>query len=166
MPPSKGFREMEALSGGEKAIAALAFLFAFNSYRPSPFLLLDEVDDALDAANVSAAARYVASRSSGVLYAEAVKQQRIHTQSEDSIDTIPGSAETPAVSQEVCFYLFILFMYFIIVISLQSVYPLQCIVISLKGQFFEWADGLVGVSLNSDLESSQINTLDLRQFSA
>jgi structural maintenance of chromosome 1 len=43
MPPTKRFREMEQLSGGEKTVAALALLFALHSYRPSPFFVLDEV---------------------------------------------------------------------------------------------------------------------------
>ncbi|ORZ30534.1 cohesin complex subunit psm1 [Catenaria anguillulae PL171] len=59
MPPMKRFRDMEQLSGGEKTVAALALLFAINSYRPSPFFVLDEVDAALDNANVAKVARYV-----------------------------------------------------------------------------------------------------------
>ncbi|CAI4212157.1 unnamed protein product [Parascedosporium putredinis] len=52
MPPLKRFRDMEHLSGGEKTMAALALLFAIHSYQPSPFFVLDEVDAALDNANV------------------------------------------------------------------------------------------------------------------
>lgn len=59
MPPSKRFRDMDALSGGEKTIAALALLFAIHSYAPSPFFVLDEVDAALDAANVKRVANYI-----------------------------------------------------------------------------------------------------------
>ncbi|KAI9714098.1 MAG: Structural maintenance of chromosomes protein 1 [Chrysothrix sp. TS-e1954] len=59
MPPSKRFRDMDALSGGEKTIAALALLFAVHSYAPSPFFVLDEVDAALDNANVAKVARYI-----------------------------------------------------------------------------------------------------------
>ncbi|KAL9049828.1 MAG: hypothetical protein Q9162_007002 [Coniocarpon cinnabarinum] len=59
MPPLKRFRDMEALSGGEKTIAALALLFAIHSYAPSPFFVLDEVDAALDVANVAKVARYL-----------------------------------------------------------------------------------------------------------
>lgn len=59
MPPAKRFRDMDALSGGEKTIAALALLFAIHSYAPSPFFVLDEVDAALDNANVAKVANYL-----------------------------------------------------------------------------------------------------------
>lgn len=59
MPPMKRFCDMELLSGGEKTMAALALLFAIHSYHPSPFFVLDEVDAALDNANVSNIARYI-----------------------------------------------------------------------------------------------------------
>eukprot|EP00921_Rhytidocystis_pertsovi_P020675 GHVQ01032979.1.p1 GENE.GHVQ01032979.1~~GHVQ01032979.1.p1 ORF type:complete len:1050 (+),score=215.87 GHVQ01032979.1:90-3152(+) len=47
MPPSKRFREIALLSGGEKTMASLALLFALQSFYPSPFFVLDEVDAAL-----------------------------------------------------------------------------------------------------------------------
>jgi structural maintenance of chromosome 1 len=59
MPPMKRFRDMELLSGGEKTMAALALLFAIHSYQPSPFFILDEVDAALDNANVTRIANYI-----------------------------------------------------------------------------------------------------------
>ena len=59
MPPLKRFRDMEHLSGGEKTIAALALLFAVHSYQPSPFFVLDEVDAALDNANVEKIKKYI-----------------------------------------------------------------------------------------------------------
>jgi len=59
MPPAKTFRDMDHLSGGEKTVAALALLFAIHSYQPSPFFVLDEVDAALDNANVMRVASYV-----------------------------------------------------------------------------------------------------------
>ncbi|KAJ3248105.1 Structural maintenance of chromosomes protein 1 [Chytriomyces hyalinus] len=64
MPPMKRFRDMEQLSGGEKTVAALALLFAIHSYRPAPFFVLDEVDAALDNANVAKVANYIRSRAS------------------------------------------------------------------------------------------------------
>ncbi|KAI9209027.1 RecF/RecN/SMC [Polychytrium aggregatum] len=59
VPPMKGFRDMEQLSGGEKTVAALALLFAIHSYRPAPFFVLDEVDAALDNTNVARISRYI-----------------------------------------------------------------------------------------------------------
>ncbi|XP_041854155.1 structural maintenance of chromosomes protein 1B [Melanotaenia boesemani] len=50
--PGKRFMSMDNLSGGEKAIAALALLFAIHSFRPAPFFILDEVDAALDNTNI------------------------------------------------------------------------------------------------------------------
>lgn len=62
MPPTKRFRDMEQLSGGERTVAALALLFAIHDFRPSPFFVLDEVDAALDNLNVGRVSRYIKSR--------------------------------------------------------------------------------------------------------
>ncbi len=48
----KGHRRLSFLSGGEKALAGLAFLFALHLARPTPFMVLDEVDAPLDDANL------------------------------------------------------------------------------------------------------------------
>ncbi|XP_021898438.1 structural maintenance of chromosomes protein 1 [Carica papaya] len=63
MPPTKRFRDMEQLSGGEKTVAALALLFSIHSYRPSPFFILDEVDAALDNLNVAKVAGFIRGKS-------------------------------------------------------------------------------------------------------
>jgi chromosome segregation protein len=51
-PPGKKLSHMGLLSGGEKALVAMAFLFAIYLIKPSPFCLLDEVDAPLDEANI------------------------------------------------------------------------------------------------------------------
>jgi len=52
-PPGKKLSHMGLLSGGEKALVAMALLFSLYLIRPSPFCLLDEVDAPLDEANIN-----------------------------------------------------------------------------------------------------------------
>ncbi|MCK5561266.1 MAG: chromosome segregation protein SMC, partial [Thermoplasmata archaeon] len=58
-PGAKKVLRLEALSGGEKSLTALALIFAIQQYQPSPFYLLDEVDMFLDAINAESVAKMV-----------------------------------------------------------------------------------------------------------
>ena len=62
-PKGKSVRRLAAMSGGEKSLTALSFLFALQRFRPSPFYALDEVDSFLDGVNVERLSALIAKQS-------------------------------------------------------------------------------------------------------
>lgn len=119
MPPTKRYRDMSQLSGGEKTVAALALLFSIHSFKPSPFFILDEVDAALDNLNVAKVASFIQSKSCG------------GARFEQNVEFGSG---------------------------------FQSIVISLKDNFYDKAEALVGVYRDSDRGCSRTLTFDLTQY--
>jgi chromosome segregation protein len=67
-PPGKKLQNVLLLSGGEKALAALALLMAIFRYQPSPFCILDEVDAPLDEANIGRLMRLLREMSAGTQF--------------------------------------------------------------------------------------------------
>ncbi|MCJ7445821.1 MAG: chromosome segregation protein SMC [Methanotrichaceae archaeon] len=58
-PAGKSYHRLEAMSGGEKSLMALSFIFAMQMYRPAPFYALDEIDMFLDGVNVERVAKLI-----------------------------------------------------------------------------------------------------------
>jgi len=67
-PKEKTLQRIEAMSGGEKSLTALAFIFAIQQYRPAPFYAFDEIDMFLDGWNVERVSRRVKTSGSKVQF--------------------------------------------------------------------------------------------------
>ncbi|KAJ2316239.1 Structural maintenance of chromosomes protein 1 [Coemansia sp. RSA 2681] len=169
MPPLKRFRDMDQLSGGEKTVAALALLFSLQTFRPAPFFVLDEVDAALDLANVAKLANYLreharsASSSGDALESDGEGDGADDVAAADAGDDVADSSHyslrqaarakrqnAPAGEQA----------------RPAKDASFQFIVISLKQALFERAQSLVGIYRDQQENSSRILTVDLEQYSA
>ncbi len=67
-PPGKKLQSLSPLSGGERALTVIALLFALLSYRPAPFCILDEIDAALDDANIGRFASFLRDYAAGTQF--------------------------------------------------------------------------------------------------
>ena len=67
-PRDKKMQRIEALSGGEKSLTALSFVFAFQRFAPAPFYAFDEVDMMLDGSNAERLARMVKRQSNSAQF--------------------------------------------------------------------------------------------------
>jgi chromosome segregation protein len=108
-PPGKKMTALAALSGGERAMTAAALIFALIEVRPSPFYLLDEVDAALDDANVdrfSTMVREVASAAQLVLVTHNKKTMELAdrlygvTMADPGVSSMIGVDLSPAEAEE------------------------------------------------------------------
>jgi len=97
-PPGKKLQNINLLSGGEKALTAVALIFAIFQIKPSPFCILDEVDAPLDHANIgrfNAMVKEMASTSQFVVITH-------NTRTMEIADTLYGvTMEEPGVSRQV-----------------------------------------------------------------
>jgi chromosome segregation protein len=67
-PPGKKLQNISLLSGGEKALTAIALLFAVLQYKPVPFCVLDEIDSSLDDSNLSRYIRFLKRYAAGTQF--------------------------------------------------------------------------------------------------
>ncbi|VEP17070.1 Chromosome partition protein Smc [Hyella patelloides LEGE 07179] len=67
-PKGKPVQRLSSMSGGEKSLTALSFIFSLQKYRPSPFYAFDEVDMFLDGANVEKLSRMVKKQAQGAQF--------------------------------------------------------------------------------------------------
>ena len=67
-PPGKKLKSLTMMSGGERALVAIALLFAIQINRPAPFCILDEIDAPLDDSNVYKFSKFLEEMSSSVQF--------------------------------------------------------------------------------------------------
>ncbi|KAI9501238.1 RecF/RecN/SMC [Coemansia spiralis] len=164
MPPLKRFRDMDQLSGGEKTVAALALLFSLQTFRPAPFFVLDEVDAALDLANVAKLANYL--REHARSFASDSSSSSGH-RGNDDVDAEASGDATPHYSlRQSARIKKTLDPEADATIQPAHDADFQFIVISLKQALFERAHSLVGIYRDQAQNSSQVLTMDLEQFPA
>ncbi len=97
-PHNKRILRLEALSGGEKSLVSMAFIFAIQQYDPSPFYLLDEVDQNLDAINAEKVATMIRTNSTSAQFVQ-VSLRKVTLKEADHIIgvTMQGSGVSDVV---------------------------------------------------------------------
>ncbi|KAJ1445708.1 hypothetical protein M885DRAFT_625930 [Pelagophyceae sp. CCMP2097] len=100
-PPGKRFVEMHQLSGGERTLASLALLFALHAFHAAPFMIMDEVDAALDTVNVDKLARFVRGHAAALQIVAVSLKDQFYGQA----DSLVGVAKDVATKCSVPFVL-------------------------------------------------------------
>ncbi|KAJ2109754.1 Structural maintenance of chromosomes protein 1 [Coemansia sp. RSA 922] len=174
MPPLKRFRDMDQLSGGEKTVAALALLFSLQTFRPAPFFVLDEVDAALDLANVAKLANYLREHArSASSSRDAPEPSGGNAADIDGGDNAADIDDAGDVADSSHYSLRQAARAKRPDAPVEDVQPspakdasFQFIVISLKQALFERAQSLVGIYRDQQENSSRVLTVDLEQYPA
>jgi len=96
-PPHKKVLRLEALSGGEKSLVSMAFIFSIQEYDPSPFYLLDEIDQNLDAVNAEKVARMIRRNSHAAQFVQ-ISLRKVTLK---EADHIIGATITPGSISEI-----------------------------------------------------------------
>lgn len=89
-PRGKKMQRLEAMSGGEKSLTALSFLFSLQQCNPAPFYAFDEVDSALDGVNVDRLARKIRRNSSGTQFIVVTHRRPMLDQSDRAVGVSVG----------------------------------------------------------------------------
>lgn len=104
-PKDRRWTRLEALSGGERSITSMAFIFALQQYQPSPFYIFDEMDQNMDAVNAEMTARMIRERSASAQFI-AISLKKIVLKaadhvygvtSNDGISTIVGELDIDSI---------------------------------------------------------------------
>ena len=97
-PEDKPIQRLEAMSGGEKSLTALAFIFAIQRYSPAPFYALDEVDAFLDAANAERVGEMVDDLAGNAQFVVVTHRSAMLDRSERAIGVTMSEDNTSAVT--------------------------------------------------------------------
>ena len=97
-PPSKSWKKMANLSGGEKTLSSLALVFALHHYKPNCLYVMDEVDAALDFQNVSVIAGYIKGQTKNAQFIVVSLRYQMF----EVADQLVGIYKTKDVSKSLC----------------------------------------------------------------
>uniref|UniRef100_A0A0K0G362 Structural maintenance of chromosomes protein n=1 Tax=Strongyloides venezuelensis TaxID=75913 RepID=A0A0K0G362_STRVS len=84
-PPSKGWRKLENLSGGEKTLASLSLIFGLHEYNPTPLYIMDEIDAALDFRNVAIIGMYIKEKTTDAQFIVVSLRKEMYELADDCI---------------------------------------------------------------------------------
>ena len=98
-PPGKKLQLLSLLSGGERALTAIAILFAMLKLKPTPFCMLDEIEAALDDANIDNFADYLKTYSENTQFVVVTHRKGTMARCDALISCTPGRAQGPGAER-------------------------------------------------------------------